>query len=112
MSGTRRTAILDALKTTHWNRRQAAVLLHVDYKALLYKMKGLSIKKEKPGVTPLHPEIASVAMAAGPMNTPIEIHAVARAAAGSRASSTNGAVFEGVAARARGAHHDLERPVG
>jgi two-component system response regulator AtoC len=43
-----RKAILDVLKATNWNRRQAAVLLHIEYKALLYKMKGLSIKKEKP----------------------------------------------------------------
>src|SRR5215469_9348049 len=42
-----RAAILGVLKTTNWNRRQAAVLLHVEYKALLYKMKILSIKKEK-----------------------------------------------------------------
>jgi two-component system response regulator AtoC len=40
-------AILAALKTTNWNRRQAAVLLQVEYKALLYKMKMLSIRKEK-----------------------------------------------------------------
>jgi two-component system, NtrC family, response regulator AtoC len=43
-----RTAILAALKTTRWNRRQAAILLHIEYKALLYKMRVLSIKKEKP----------------------------------------------------------------
>ena len=48
-----RTLILEALKATHWNRRQAAIMLHIDYKALLYKMKGLSIKKEKPVVAPL-----------------------------------------------------------
>jgi two-component system response regulator AtoC len=41
-----RSAILDALNHTDWNRRQAAVLLQVDYKALLYKMKVLSITKE------------------------------------------------------------------
>jgi two-component system response regulator AtoC len=41
-----RAAILAALKATYWNRRQAAVLLEVEYKALLYKMKVLSIKKE------------------------------------------------------------------
>jgi len=49
-----RAAILAVLKTTNWNRKQAAALLHIDYKALLYKMKGLSIKKEK---TP-RPELA------------------------------------------------------
>jgi two-component system response regulator AtoC len=35
--------ILSALKTTRWNRRQAADLLKIDYKALLYKMKKLNI---------------------------------------------------------------------
>jgi two-component system response regulator AtoC len=36
-------AILTALKATHWNRKQAAVLLGADYKTLLYKMKKLGI---------------------------------------------------------------------
>ena len=36
-------AILAALNTTRWNRKKAAVLLKVDYKALLYKMKRLGI---------------------------------------------------------------------
>ncbi|MDE3167220.1 MAG: sigma-54-dependent Fis family transcriptional regulator, partial [Acidobacteriota bacterium] len=40
-------AILQALNSTHWNRRQAAALLGVDYKALLYRMKKLSIKNSK-----------------------------------------------------------------
>lgn len=44
-----RVAILAALKTTNWNRRQASALLKIDYKALLYKMKKLSIRKEKAG---------------------------------------------------------------
>ena len=43
-----RTAILAALKATNWNRRQASVRLKTDYKGLLYKIKVLSIKKEKP----------------------------------------------------------------
>ncbi len=38
-----RDAILAALHTTRWNRKQAAALLGVDYKALLYKMKKLGI---------------------------------------------------------------------
>jgi two-component system response regulator AtoC len=42
-----RVAIIGALKSTNWNRRQASVLLRIDYKALLYKMNRLSIKKEK-----------------------------------------------------------------
>ena len=40
-----RSAILKALQSTRWNRKQAAQLLTIDYKALLYKMKKLSIKK-------------------------------------------------------------------
>jgi two-component system response regulator AtoC len=35
--------ILDALQTTRWNRKEAAALLKIDYKALLYKMKKLNI---------------------------------------------------------------------
>jgi two-component system response regulator AtoC len=37
-------AILAALNSTHWNRKQAAALLKIDYKALLYKMKKLGIE--------------------------------------------------------------------
>ncbi len=37
------SVILSALNKTRWNRRQAADLLPVDYKALLYKMKKLQI---------------------------------------------------------------------
>jgi two-component system response regulator AtoC len=37
-------AILAALNSTRWNRKQAAQILNVDYKALLYKMKKLSIE--------------------------------------------------------------------
>ena len=40
-------AILAALNATLWNRKQAAKLLDIDYKALLYKMKKLGIG-EKP----------------------------------------------------------------
>jgi two-component system response regulator AtoC len=40
-------AILAALTSTRWNRKQAAVLLKIDYKALLYKMKKLGLE-EKP----------------------------------------------------------------
>lgn len=36
-------AILTALNSTLWNRRRAAELLNIDYKALLYKMKKLDI---------------------------------------------------------------------
>jgi two-component system response regulator AtoC len=37
-------AILAALGATHWNRKQAAELLRIDYKALLYKMKKLGVE--------------------------------------------------------------------
>lgn len=37
-------AILEVLNATHWNRKEAAALLNIDYKALLYKMKKLSIE--------------------------------------------------------------------
>jgi DNA-binding NtrC family response regulator len=36
-------AILQALNSTLWNRKRAAELLSIDYKALLYKMKKLGI---------------------------------------------------------------------
>ena len=39
-------AILAALNTTHWNRKRAATVLRIDYKALLYKMKKLGIQAE------------------------------------------------------------------
>jgi len=39
-------AILAALNSTRWNRRQAAALLKIDYKALLYKMKKLGVEEK------------------------------------------------------------------
>jgi two-component system response regulator AtoC len=41
-------AILAALNSTRWNRKQAAVLLKIDYKALLYKMKKLGVDDRAP----------------------------------------------------------------
>lgn len=41
------SAILAALSSTRWNRKQAAVLLKIDYKALLYKMKKLGIDEDQ-----------------------------------------------------------------
>ncbi len=38
-------AIMDALHSTRWNRKQAAAALKIDYKALLYKMKKLAIEE-------------------------------------------------------------------
>ena len=37
-------AILAALHSTRWNRKDAAALLKIDYKALLYKMKKLGVE--------------------------------------------------------------------
>jgi len=45
-----REAILSALNATRWNRKRAARLLGVDYKALLYRMKKLGIGEERMGV--------------------------------------------------------------
>jgi two-component system response regulator AtoC len=41
-------AILAALDAALWNRKEAAAILDVDYKALLYKMKKLGIGEKKP----------------------------------------------------------------
>jgi DNA-binding NtrC family response regulator len=40
-------AILATLNFTRWNRKQAAEMLKIDYKVLLYKMKKLSVE-DKP----------------------------------------------------------------
>jgi transcriptional regulator with PAS, ATPase and Fis domain len=40
-------AILGALQSSLWNRKRAATLLNVDYKALLYKMKKLGIGEKR-----------------------------------------------------------------
>lgn len=45
-------AILAALNSTRWNRKQAAVLLKIDYKALLYKMKKLGVEDNISSFTP------------------------------------------------------------
>ena len=37
--------ILEALQSTRWNRKQAAARLNIEYKALLYKIKKLSIEE-------------------------------------------------------------------
>jgi two-component system response regulator AtoC len=51
-------AIVAALEATRWNRKQAAVLLQIEYKALLYKLKKLGLE-DKPvprnGDSGLHP---------------------------------------------------------
>jgi two-component system response regulator AtoC len=45
-------AILAALNSTRWNRKQAAVLLKIDYKALLYKMKKLGVEEKANATAP------------------------------------------------------------
>ncbi len=40
-------AIVAALNASMWNRKQAAALLKIEYKALLYKMKKLGIGEKK-----------------------------------------------------------------
>ncbi len=47
-------AILAALESTRWNRKQAAVILKVDYKSLLYKMKKLGIDDSSPTLLEPH----------------------------------------------------------
>jgi two-component system response regulator AtoC len=42
-----REAILQALEETHWNRVRAAKLLHVSYRALLYKIKDGGLDRER-----------------------------------------------------------------
>ena len=44
-------AILEALRRSRWNRKQAAALLNIEYKALLYKMKKLSIEERATGLS-------------------------------------------------------------
>jgi len=39
-------AIMTALQNTRWNRKQAAALLGIDYKALLYKMRKLGVDQK------------------------------------------------------------------
>ena len=46
-------AILAALNSTRWNRKEAARLLNVDYKALLYKMKKFGVDCEQGKSAPI-----------------------------------------------------------
>src|SRR5436190_8053494 len=46
-------AILAALNSTRWNRKQAAALLKIEYKALLYKMKKLGVEDNAVSFTPV-----------------------------------------------------------
>jgi two-component system response regulator AtoC len=53
-----REAILSALHSLQWNRKKAAALLKIDYKALLYKMKKLGIE-DKVAILETHPQPGS-----------------------------------------------------
>ena len=57
-------AILSALNSTRWNRKQAASLLKIDYKALLYKMKKLGVEDNPARFAPAL-EFAAKAVSAG-----------------------------------------------
>jgi two-component system response regulator AtoC len=57
-------AILAALNSTRWNRKQAATLLKIDYKALLYKMKKLGLEDNVLAFAPAHAAEESHTMAA------------------------------------------------
>jgi two-component system, NtrC family, response regulator AtoC len=58
-------AIITALDTTHWNRKRAAMLLKLDYKALLYKMKKLGIDDRMAMLPASSRNSEAVAVAAG-----------------------------------------------
>ncbi len=66
-------AILAALDAARWNRKQAAAILQIDYKALLYKMKTLGVKDKHRNTYPVTPpkevreECAASVVAAGVM---------------------------------------------
>jgi two-component system response regulator AtoC len=72
-----RAAIIGALKSTNWNRRHASVLLRIDYKALLYKMNKLSIKKEKAAPPPIQ-TLAEAASAQSPSPERVSLPVVTR----------------------------------
>jgi len=56
-------AILAALQSTRWNRKQAAALLKIDYKALLYKMKKLGMEDQPTPISAAAATKGKVAMA-------------------------------------------------
>jgi two-component system, NtrC family, response regulator AtoC len=54
-------AIMAALNSTRWNRKRAAGLLQIDYKALLYKMKKLNIEERGGAVAETQETLVSAA---------------------------------------------------
>ena len=59
-------AILAVLNSTRWNRKQAATILGIDYKALLYRMKKLNIDDSRVHVVPSRKETTRAEKAASP----------------------------------------------
>jgi two-component system, NtrC family, response regulator AtoC len=57
--------ILAVLNSTRWNRKRAAKLLNIDYKALLYKMKKLGIDDKPAPFIPVWEPPASILSACG-----------------------------------------------
>jgi two-component system response regulator AtoC len=58
-------AILAALNSTRWNRKRAARMLNIDYKALLYKMKKLGIDDTPAPMAPVWEPPVLTAVACG-----------------------------------------------
>ena len=59
-------AILAALESTRWNRKRAALLLEVDYRALLYKMKQLGVENRQASTNaPVKPRARAAGISAG-----------------------------------------------
>lgn len=69
-----RSAIISALRSTNWNRKQASLLLQIDYKALLYKMNRLAIRKEKAPPQPIRACAEVPVSAARPPTESGEVH--------------------------------------
>lgn len=59
-----REAILKVLEANHWNRKRAASVLNISYRALLYKLKEAGV-----GSAPATEELAATTSAAGPGTT-------------------------------------------
>lgn len=57
--------ILSALNATRWNRKQAAMMLRVDYKSLLYKMKKLGLESDPVYVPGREERFAKTSRASG-----------------------------------------------
>jgi len=55
-----REAVMSALTATHWNRKKAASLLNIDYKAFLYKMKKLGLGLGDPAHKSASSEVQSI----------------------------------------------------